>query len=101
MLDVVNLVVGCLAIILSVISIIVSLVYSSKASVTLEKVKEKADAIEKDVHDRLDDLVKRAAPSEQERALAAVMPELFKIILSNPELAKVVFESAIKSREKS
>jgi len=94
--EVVNLVVGGLAIILSVTSIVVSVIYSSKASATLEKVKDKADAIEKDVRDRLDDLVRRAAPSEQERALSAVIPDFFKALFGNPEMMKILLEKAIE-----
>lgn len=95
MLDVVNLAVGSLAIILSIISSVVSLVYSAKASATLETVK--AEIIEKDVRDRLDDLVKRAAPSEQERALASIMPDLMKNDFCDPKLTKLFLEE--KSKE--
>lgn len=102
MVDAVNLVLGCLAIVLSVISIVVSLIYSSKASSTLDKVKEKADAIERDVRERLDDLVRRAAPSEQERALSGIVPDFFKALFANPDLLKKVVEKALeKDKNKS
>lgn len=98
MLDAVNLAVGLLAIILSITSIVVSIAYSSKASSTLDKVKDKADTIEKDVRDRLDDLIKRAAPSEQERALSALMPEFLRAILRDPEMTKFLLKMAAEQQ---
>lgn len=101
MLDAVNLAVGLLAILLSITSIIISVTYSSKATSTLEKVKDKAENIEKDVRNRLDDLIKRAAPSEQERALSAVLPDLLKELLANPDMMKFVLEKAMEQGKQS
>ncbi|MBC7221054.1 hypothetical protein H5T55_06265 [Candidatus Bipolaricaulota bacterium] len=102
MLEVVNLIVGLLAIGLSITAVALSIIYSSKASSTLDAVKDKADAIERDVRDRLDDLVRRAAPSEQERAMSAVLPELLKGIMADPETLRLLLQKAIEGgRDKS
>ena len=76
----------------------ISVVYSLRASSTLDKVRDKAEAIEEDVRNRLDDLIKRAAPSEQERALSASIPEFLKAVLANPETTKLLLEMALKER---
>lgn len=99
MLDAVNLAVGILAIILSVTSIVISIIYSLKATSTLDRIRDKADTIEKDVRERLDDLIKRAVPSAQEQVLSSVMPDLLKAILSDPETRRVVIQEAMKRKD--
>lgn len=96
MLDAVNLAVGFLAMILSVTSIVVSVIYSAKATSTLDRIREKADTIEQAVQNRLDDLIKRAVPSEQERAISSALPDLLKFLFSNPDLFRIMVQNANK-----
>jgi|GEM_PF-3403426 len=99
--ETVNLVVGVLAICVSLLSIGLSLLFSLKASSSLDETKNRAERIEQDVRDRLDDLVKRAAPSEQERAMSSVMPEFLKAAFSDPETMKLIVQEAMKRQTSS
>jgi thiamine phosphate synthase YjbQ (UPF0047 family) len=96
--ETVNLVVGILAICISVTSIVLSIVFSTKASSALKSIESRAEAIEKDVRDRLDDLVKRAVPSEQERAMSSVMPDFLKALFTDPESMKLLVQEAMRQR---
>ena len=97
--EVVTLVVSILAISVSVVSIILSILFSGKASTALSAIKDQAESIEKDIRNRLDDLVRRAAPTEQERAMSAVLPELLKGVLSEPETVKLLIKEGLKQRK--
>lgn len=97
--ETVNLVVGIFAICISAVSILLSILFFVKASTALSATKDQAQSIEKDVRDRLDDLVRRAAPSEQERAMSAVLPDLLKAVLSEPETMKLLIQEGLKRRK--
>ena len=96
LLDVLNLVVGILAITLSLLSIAISIIFSLRATSTLDKVSEQAGTIEKDVRERMNKLIERAAPSEQERALSSVLPDLFRAAFADPEILRLIIQEGLK-----
>lgn len=100
MLEVVNLIVGFLAILVSFLAIFLSHQYSKNAENALQRINEKADNIEKDIRNRLDDLVKRAAPSQEEQVMAGVMGEFFKAVMSDKQILGKLVEEGLKQQKK-
>lgn len=99
--ETVNLLVGIAAICVSVVSIALSIIFSMKASTALNTITKQAESIEKDVRGRLDDLVKRAVPSEEERAMSAVLPDFLKALFSDPKSMQLLVQEAMKQRGKA
>ncbi len=97
--EVVSLIVGLLAIIVSIVAIMLSYQYSKRAENLLNQVDLKADKIEKDVRDRIDDLVKRAAPTQEEQVMSGVMGDFFKAILSDKDTLAMVMKESMKQHK--
>lgn len=98
--EAVNLAVGILAIVVSLGAIFVSVIYSVRASNTMHMIDERAKAIEENVGKRLDDLIKRAAPSPEEKVMTETMGEFFKAALSDPSTVSLLLKESFKQQRK-
>ncbi|MDD2475859.1 MAG: hypothetical protein PHI32_08105 [Dysgonamonadaceae bacterium] len=91
--NIVNLALSFVAILVSVFSIFISFKWSQESSRNLEQAKDilkdvekTADQINQNVSDKMDDLIRRAAPSIQEQVESQAMAKFFEQVFQQPEI---------------
>lgn len=100
--DMINIVVGVLAIILSITAIvlgILGILNAQRAEHALKVIEEKTNNIDHNVVARLDDLIKRAAPSGDEKVFTEVTGEFFKAAIQNPDTLKLLLREGMKAQK--
>lgn len=102
-LDVINLIVAILAISVSLVAIFLSYRWTrdsqdalAETKAKLESIDRAASSIKEDVGRRLDDLVKRAAPSQEESAQTQLMLSILPELIKNPQQLSELMEIAEK-----
>lgn len=110
--DLVNLLVGVSALVLAVVSLLLSNRWNHEAAQAqraahdaltearslLNQISRAAEDIDESVEKRLDDLIKRAVPSPEEKAMTTAMEQFFATALRDPDVIKVLIQEGMKAQ---
>ncbi|MGI6615755.1 MAG: hypothetical protein ACOX30_07060 [Dethiobacteria bacterium] len=103
-----NFVVSFFAIIVSFIAAVLGYIWAKEAKdslqetdKTLNKINNLSEQINANVQSRMDELIRRAAPSYEEKVQIDAIGEVFRSVASNPDMFAKVFSMSMKHNKKN